>query len=101
MLERLSDALLEIEDHSDDASDYVPEFDAEALEPLFRHLMRTIDLLVRHGGKSPTPSRVCWCTDPCCRGPPHHSEETATARRIGDARLWGATLPRVLSPQAY
>ena len=52
MLERLSEALRAIEDDSDD-SDYVPEFDAETLEPLFRHLMRTIDLLVRHGGKSP------------------------------------------------
>ena len=51
MLERLSEALRAIEDDSDD-SDYVPEFDAEALEPLFRHLMRTIDLLVRHGAKS-------------------------------------------------
>ncbi len=53
MLERLSEALREIEEHSDDESDHVPEFDAEALEPLFRHFMRTIDLLVRHGGKSP------------------------------------------------
>ena len=51
MLERLSEALRAIEDDSDD-SDYVPEFDAEALEPFFRHLMRTIDLLVRHGAKS-------------------------------------------------
>ena len=36
-----------------DESDHDPQFDAEELEPLFRHLMRTIDLLVRHGGKSP------------------------------------------------
>ena len=61
MLERLSDALLEIEDDSDD-SDYVPEFDAEALEPFFRHLMRTIDLLVRHGARSPKAGRI-WGTD--------------------------------------
>jgi hypothetical protein len=57
MLERLSEALRAIEDDSDD-SDYVPEFDAETLEPLFRHLMRTIDLLVRHGGKSPKAGPV-------------------------------------------
>ena len=61
MLERLSEALRAIEDDSDD-SDYVPEFDAEALEPLFRHLMRTIDLLVRHGARSPKAGRI-WGTD--------------------------------------
>ena len=61
MLERLSEALRAIEDDSDD-SDYVPEFDAETLEPLFRHLMRTIDLLVRHGARSPKAGRI-WGTD--------------------------------------
>ena len=47
-----------------DESDDDPEFDAEELEPLFRHFMRTIDLFVRHGAKSsraefedPSPSR--------------------------------------------
>ena len=35
-----------------DESDHEPEFDAEELEPLFRHLMRTIDLFVRHGARS-------------------------------------------------
>ena len=35
-----------------DESDHDPLFDAEELEPLFRHLMRSIDLLVRHGARS-------------------------------------------------
>ena len=33
-------------------SPIMSRFDAEALEPFFRHLMRSIDLLVRHGAKS-------------------------------------------------